>query len=490
MASYRCKACGYIYNERVEDLKFDELLNTWKCPLCGRKKIQFEIADEFTKKEINEVINSVTTPYNAVVVNKDNPSIERVDGCINCGICTRTCLAREKMGDPKFLNCVGCGQCILTCPKKVLQPKNDIYRFLEAKRNKKICVAYIAPGARVAIGDKFGYKPGALLGTKLVGLLKKLGFKYVFDVTFGADLTIMEEATELINRLNNKGKLPMMTSCCPSWVRYAQIYYPELLDNLSTTKSPIAIEGTVVKNYFSKIKNIDPRDIFTVAITPCTAKKWEIIDSEVKDTDLVITIHELTEYLNNTKIDFEKIKRRQFDKLVGMGSGAGLIFGASGGVMEAAIRTAHYLMTGKKLNKINVNNVRGYNNIKEAQIKMGDKYLNVCVVDEIANALPILEDVKNNKSKYDFIEVMNCRGGCIGGGGQPYHSLKDEALIKEKRMSSLYLKDAQMKIRSAYANPYVKKIYREFLDYPNSPKAEELLHRKYVNLSFLNHNNR
>ncbi len=479
MASYRCIACGYIYSERKEKISFSDLPNNWKCPLCGRKKSQFEIGDEFTNKEVLEVINSDVTPYNAVVINKDNPSIERVEGCINCGICTRTCLQRENMGDLKCLNCVGCGQCILTCPKRVLQPKNSIHEFLNAKKDKKICIAYVAPGSRVSIGDKFGYEPGALLGTKLVGLLKKLGFKYVFDVTFGADLTIMEEASELIYRIKNKKTLPMMTSCCPAWVRYAQIFYPELLSHLSTTKSPIAIEGSIVKNYFTKIKNIDPKDIYTVAITPCTAKKWEILDPQLNDTDSVITIHELTEYLNNTKIDFDKIKRKQFDKVIGSGSGAGLIFGSTGGVMEATIRTAHYLLTGKKLRNINVISVRGYNNLKEATIKMGDITLNVAAVNEISNIKPILEDIKKGVCKYDFIEVMNCRGGCIGGGGQPYHKINEEEFIKEKRMSSLYEKDLHMKIRSAYANPSVQRIYKNYLGKPLSPLSEELLHRNY-----------
>ena len=479
MASYRCKACGYIYNERKEKNSFPELPNNWKCPLCGRKKSQFEFGNEFTNKEVLEVINSEVTPYNAVIINKNNPSIERVDGCINCGICTRTCLQRENMGDLKCLSCVGCGQCIMTCPKKVLQPKNDIYKFLEAKRNKKICIAYIAPGSRVSIGDKFGYEPGALLGTKLVGLLKKIGFKYVFDVTFGADLTIMEEASELIDRIKNKKVLPMMTSCCPAWVRYAQVFYPRIIPHLSTTKSPISIEGAIVKNYFTKLKGINPEDIYTVAITPCTAKKWEILDSELNDTDCVITIHELTEYLNNTKIEFDKIKRRQFDKIIGTGSGAGLIFGSTGGVMEATIRTAHYLLTGKKLKNINVTSVRGYNSLKEATIKMGEYVLNVAAVDEIANVKPILVDIQKGNCKYDFIEVMNCRGGCIGGGGQPYHQLNEEEYIKEKRMRSLYEKDANMKIRSAYANPSVQRIYKKYLGKPLSPLSEKLLHRHY-----------
>ena len=289
----------------------------------------------------------------------------------------------------------------------------------------------------------------------------------------------MEEASELIDRLQNNKKLPMMTSCCPAWVRYAQIFYPELLPNLSTTKSPISIEGAIVKKYFTKIKGIDPDDIFTVAITPCTAKKWEILDRQLQDTDCVITINELTEYLNNTKIDFSKIKRRNFDKVIGLGSGAGLIFGSTGGVMESALHTAHYLLTKRTLKNLNYTDVRGYNNVKEATVKLGKYTLHVAAVDEMTNVKPILDDIKKGKCKYDFIEVMNCRGGCIGGGGQPYHKISEEAYIKEQRMASLYEKDRNMKIRTAHENPYVKKIYRVYLGKPLSPLAEELLHRNY-----------
>lgn len=484
MSNYRCKACGFIYDNKKEKVPFERKRKKYRCPLCGRDKTHFEIADEFTDYEVNKVINSDLTPYNAVVVDKNNPSIERVEGCINCGMCTRTCKLREGMDDnEKFLTCLGCGQCILTCPKKVLQPKNDIYKFFDAKKEGKTCIAYIAPGARVSIGDEFGYKPGTILGTKLVGLLKKLGFKYVFDVTFAADLTIMEESKELLERIKNGKNLPMITSCCPSWVRYCEIYYPELLNNLTTCKSPIAMEGTIVKNYFAKLKNLDPDNIFTVAITPCTAKKWEIKRKNITDTDLVITVRELSDYLNNTRIKFDKIKNCKFDKELGRGSGAGLIFGATGGVLEAALRTANFYETGKPLKKCNIISIRGYNGLKETNVTIGKRTLKVAAVDELKNAIPILEQIKNGTCEYDYIEIMNCRGGCIGGGGQPTYKLPEEAFVKEKRIESLYKRDNELLWKNSYENKNIKKLYTDYLEYPGSEIAHELLHTTYTDRS-------
>ena len=477
MTKYRCKACGYIYDNKKEEIDFIKLPKKYHCPICNRKKSQFELADEFSSYEIKKVINANLTPYNAVVIDKNNSSIERVEGCINCGMCTKTCLQKENMPhNEKFLTCLGCGQCIFTCPKKVLQPKNEIYKFLEAKKSGKVCIAYIAPASRVSIGDSFGYNAGTFLGTKLVGLLKKIGFNYVFDVTFGADLTIMEEATEFIERLENKKNLPLFTSCCPSWVKYVENYYPEFINNLSTCKSPIGMEGTIVKKYFSKRMNIDEKNVFTVAITPCTAKKMEAIIPEY-NTDLVITISELTEYLQNTKINFSKIKPLKFDKQIGEGSGAGIIFGSSGGVLEAVLRTVNYNITGKKLKKINIEDVRGFNGIKETKIKIGEKTLNVCAVSGLANVRKLLDQIKRKKVSFDIVEVMNCEGGCLGGGGQPFNRINEMDYYKEKRMISLYKKDQSLKCRNSFENIKIKKLYTDFLNYPNSPVAKELLHK-------------
>jgi ferredoxin hydrogenase len=477
MTKYRCKICGYIYDE---DILFKDLKDDWKCPLCGTFKDMFEVGDE------KEEVGSEATIYNAVTIYENNPCIERVEGCINCGICTKTCLEREKMrGDEDCLICVGCGQCIITCPKRVLQPKNDIYKFLKAKSEGKICIAYTSPAVRVSIGDGFGYDAGTFLEGKLVSLLRSIGFKYVFDVTFWADLTIMEEASELLDRIKNNKCLPMITSCCPAWVRYAEIFYPDILEHLSTCKSPIGMQGAMVKEYFAKVNNINKDDIYTVAITPCTAKKGEVNRSEIDGTDCVITVSELIDYIKAENINFNDLEEDKFDDILSNGSGAGLIFGNTGGVMESALRTANYLVTGRELKDVDIVSVRGYNRVKESEINLGDISLRVAVIDEIGNALPILDSIKNNNCKYDFIEIMNCRGGCIGGGGQPVHKIFQEQEVKEKRIDSIYKKDKNSKYRYSYQNPNIKNIYDEFLDYPLSPIAHSLLHTTYKDKSEL-----
>lgn len=457
MKEIRCVNCGYI------------IKNEKKCPLCG--SIEFEIGDEMTHFK--------TTDYNAVTIYDDNPCIERIEGCINCGICSKTCIEREKMkDDEKCLVCVGCGQCIITCPKKIIQPKNNINKFLEAKKQGKICIVSIAPATRTSIGDVFGYEKGEYLEKKLVGLLRKLGFDYVFDITFGADITIMEEANELLKRIE-QNNLPMLTSCCPAWVRYAEIFYPEIISNISTTKSPIAIQNTIIKEYFLPLKKIKEEDVKIFNITPCTAKKGESERSELNSNDIVITISELVDYLKKKEIDFEKIEESNFDDILGKGSGAGLIFGNTGGVMESALRTLYYLDTGKEIDIDTLKPLRTYNGIKELEIKIKNKILKVAAIDEIGNAIPILESIKNNTCKYDFIEIMNCRGGCIGGGGQPIYKRNEEDEIKKKRIESLYNEDKNMKIRYSYQNKDIKRIYDNFLEKPLSEKAVKLLHTTY-----------
>lgn len=478
--TYRCQICGYVYNEEEE---FEDLPDDWKCPLCGIPKNKFEHGSELDR-ELLEDVDSNATEYNAVTIYDDNPCIERVDGCINCGICRRTCLEREAMrGDEDCLICVGCGQCIITCPKRVLQPKNDIWKFLKAKKEGKVCIAYTSPGVRVSIGDSFGYEPGEFLENKLVGVLRKLGFQYVFDVTFGADLTIMEEASELIERIKKKENLPMITSCCPAWVSYAEIFYPKILNHISTCKSPIGMQGMMVKKYFSKIKNLKEEDIFTVAITPCTAKKGEIVRDEIDGTDLVITISELTDYMKAFQMNLQDIEESKFDDILSNGSGSGVIFGNTGGVMEAALREAYFMLTQEKLPNCNLEEVRGYNGVKESQVQIGELTLKVAVIDEIKNALPILDSIQNNTCPYDFIEIMNCRGGCIGGGGQPIHKITEEQKVKEKRIESLYQKDMNSINRYPHENPDIIKIYKDFLNKPLSEKSHKLLHTTYQDKS-------
>jgi ferredoxin hydrogenase len=429
---------------------------------------------------------------NAVDISSDNPSIMRInDLCVNCGICTQTCIIREGINfkDNSSL-CVYCGQCIQTCPVKSLIPKFEYNLFEKAKKDGKVCIAYISPASKTSIGEILGCDYGTFEDKKLVGLLKHLGFDYVFDTSFAADLTIMEEASELVSRIKNKNKLPLLTSCCPAWVKYAEEFYPELLPNISSCKSPIGMMGSVILEYFCKVNNLNKDDIYTVAITPCTAKKYEIKRSEIEGTNLVITINELESIIKSKNIKFDDIESSNYDSLFGEGSGAGIIFGSTGGVTEAALRTAYYLLTNKKLesDKLVFNDIRGHDNIKEVSINIDGDIINVCVINGITNAKNILEDIKNNNSKYHFVEVMNCTGGCIGGGGQPKVAISKEKEVKNMRMNSLYKRDEEIKVRCSYNNPNIIKIYNDFFGKPLSNKALELLHTKYEDKSYLNNN--
>lgn len=425
----------------------------------------------------------------AIYIAKDNPAIERIDEkCIDCGICTNTCRQRENIENTSNKSiCINCGQCVQTCPTGAIVPKQDKNKLKEAIKNKKVCIAYTSPSVRVALGDEFGMEYGEFVQGKLVTTLRKIGFKYVLDVTFGADLTIMEEAYELVERIKNNGVLPMFTSCCPSWVKYAEIFYPEILDHISTCKSPIGMQGQIVKNYFIQKHNLNKEDVFCVAITPCTAKKYEISRKEIDGTDLVITTKELADIIKEEKIDFANLEDGNYDSLLQEASGAGMIFGNTGGVMEAALRTAYYILTGKELEKekIEFKEVRGMQNVKEATININGINLNIAIIHKMSSAIPILEEVKNGTSKYHYIEIMNCVGGCIGGGGQPKFKIAEEMQIKEKRIESLYSRDRENKIRCSHQNPEIIKLYEEFLEKPLSKKSEELLHTTYEDKSYL-----
>lgn len=425
----------------------------------------------------------------AVPIAENNVAIKRIrEKCIDCGMCLRICKEREGIEDLcKGNTCVNCGQCVQACPVGALIPKKDADKLEEARKNNKICIAYTSPSVRVAIGDEFGMEPGKYAQGKLVSALRKLGFNYVLDVTFGADLTILEEANELVYRIKNGGKLPMFTSCCPAWVKYAEMYYPEILENISTCKSPIGMQGEIVQNYFTKKMNLNKEDIYTVAITPCTAKKYEVAREEIGGTDIVLTTKEIIDMLKEKEIDLNDLEDSNYDSLLGEGSGAGMIFGNTGGVMEAALRTAYNIMTGKELERdaIVFNNVRGIENVKEAKINIEGTEINIAVIHKMSSAKPILEDVKNGKSKYHYIEIMNCLGGCIGGGGQPKTKMSDEIEVKKKRIESLYQRDEEDKIRVSHKNPDIIKVYEEFLGKPLSSKSEELLHTSYKDKSNL-----
>lgn len=383
--------------------------------------------------------------------------------------------------------CVGCGQCIVNCPVGALTEKDDSKLVLEAINNPDIhVVVQTAPAVRATLGEEFGMPAGTLVTGKMVASLKKLGFDKVFDTDLGADVTIMEEGTEFISRLNNGGKLPMITSCSSGWITYAEKFYPELLEHLSTTKSPMEILGVLIKSYYAKKTNIDPKKIYSVALMPCSAKKAEIIRPEleldgIKQVDQVITTRELARMLKQANINLNNLEDEDFDNPLGEATGAGHIFGTTGGVMEAALRSIYEMYTGKELAKLEYTNVDNNESIREAKVSLKDKDIWVVVAQGLKNASKIMDEIKDGTSKYSFIEIMTCPGGCIMGGGQPIHSSYSLSKIplKNLRAKALYNADKNAKYRKSHDNPKVKKIYSEFLDEPNSKIAHELIHTKY-----------
>ena len=365
-------------------------------------------------------------------------------------------------------------------------------KVLKLLKNKdKTVVFSFAPAVRVALGEEFGLEPGVNVDKKIISALKKLGAKYVFDITFGADLTVMEEAMELVNRIQENKNLPMFTSCCPAWIKYVEIFYPELIPNLSTCKSPIAMQGSTIKTYFAKMKNINPEDLVNVVIAPCTAKKYEIRRDELnvtkRDTDFVLTTRELARMIKENDINFLNLEDSEFDSPLGLGSGAGVIFGNTGGVAEAALRTAYHFITNKDLKDDDLvfSSVRGMAGVKEAQIEIEGKVIKVAVLNGMKNAKNLIDKMKEEKFDYQFIEVMNCIGGCIAGGGQPKLTLLKMKDGKLKRIDGLYSEDEKMKKRVSYKNPDIIKIYKDFYGEVGSSLAHQYLHTSYKNKSYL-----
>ena len=491
MKKYRCKLCGYI--EEVEG----ELSTDYVCPICGARLDQME---EIVEEEVETTVE-IEPEDKKIPISNDNPSISRtLEKCVNCGICKNVCQNKvgicyqnKVSGNPA---CINCGQCILNCPMGAIVPKYDYQKVdLEIQNPKKILVALTSPAVRVSLGEEFGQEAGTNVEGKMVTALRKLGFDYVLDTTFGADITIMEEASELIERIQHNKNLPQYTSCCPAWVKYVEIYHKELIPNLSSCKSPIGMQTALIKTYFAKKRNINPNDIVTVAITPCTAKKAEIkreelCDSgkywnqEIRDGDYVLTTSELAIYLKEKNIDFIALEDSNYDDLFGRGSGAGVIFGNTGGVCEAAIRTAYYMLTGNHPNGklLEFSDVRGLDGIKEAAVHINDLDIHVAIVHGIPNLEKLL---KSDVSKYHFIEVMNCRGGCIGGGGQPLLPIGKQDDFLRKRIQGLYNCDIISGIRNSYESPDIKRIYDEFLEKPLSELSEQLLHTTYHDKSML-----
>lgn len=499
MKKFVCKICGYIEET-------DILAENYVCPLCGVDKSNFEVVDEnISDIEIDAVIDSLVEEALDVKTNKivnnieedkrvriieNNHCISRVnEKCINCGQCKKTCenivnisYDLNKCSEPI---CIGCGQCILNCPTGAIVPK---YSYKEVKSiidmNEKIVIALISPAVRVSIGEAFGLEAGENYEKKLVTALKKLGFDYVFDTAFGADLTILEEVAEFANRLKNKERLPQFTSCCPAWVKYAEIYHPELLDHISSCKSPIGMQCAIIKNYFTEKKGFEPSKIVTVAITPCTAKKLEAREYTL-NIDHVLTASELSILLKEEDIQFASLNDSEFDTILGESSGGGVIFGSTGGVCESAIRTLYRIITKKNmlLDELSFKNLRGFDGIKEAKIKIGQYELRVAVVQQLENLEKLLEN--NKYKKYHFIEVMNCKGGCVGGGGQPLTSIQKMDSTKELRAKGLYEIDKKRVVRSAHDNKELKTLYKEYLKQPLSDISLNLLHTSYTDKSNL-----
>jgi NADH-quinone oxidoreductase subunit G/NADP-reducing hydrogenase subunit HndD len=431
-----------------------------------------------------------------------SPSLERdPEKCILCGRCVNACNEIQKVGAIDFIrrgfsslvapayeysvnetSCIYCGQCIMVCPVGALREKSHQKLVWEYINDRDLfTVAQIAPAVRVAVGEEFGLEPGVDVSAKMVTALKRMGFDRVFDTNFGADLTIMEEASELVHRLQKDQPIPMITSCSPGWVKYLEHFYPELLPHLSTCKSPHEMEGAIIKSYYAKIMGIEPEKIRVVSVMPCVAKKFEAqrpeLGGEFPDVDAVITTREFIRMLKIAGIDFTKLPETEFDNPLGESTGAGAIFGASGGVMEAALRTAYWMITGVDLENLDFIEVRGLKGVKEAEVDINGTKLRVAAVSGVGHVREILDDIKNGKSRYHFIEVMACEGGCINGGGQPIPRNTDKLIARQQ---GLYRIDKNRKSRCSHHNEGVKILYKEFLEKPNSSVSHQYLHTKYT----------
>jgi len=435
--------------------------------------------------------------------------------CILCGRCVSVCSAIQSVKAIDFSGrgksskvttffdsglansvCVNCGQCLLVCPTGAIVEKSataEVWRALADP--KKFVVVEVAPAVRAALGEEFGMPAGTLVTAKLAQALRKLGFDKVFDTQFSADLTIMEEGHELIDRIKNKGSLPLITSCSPGWIKFAEHFYPQILGNISSCKSPQQMFGSVAKTYYAKKYNIDPRNIVVVSIMPCTAKKFEALRPEMKsafgywkdelslkesdafyDVDYVLTTREASRLIKEAGINFVNLEGEDFDEPLGISTGAAVIFGATGGVMEAALRTAYEVLTGRQLDKLDFMGLRGLDGIKVAEVDIDGLKLKVAVASSLSKARVLLDEIKEGKSPYAFIEIMTCPGGCLGGAGQPIPTNNE---IRLKRMEAIYCEDKNKPLRKSHENPAVQALYKEFLGQPLGEKSHHLLHTHY-----------
>ena len=485
----------------------DECLTCPRNQECELQRLaaEFGVREQPFPKKIRH--SPIDTSTGSLILNPDK--------CIRCGRCVKVCQDMQNVWAIEFLGrgektriapaadvklgegpCIKCGQCSAHCPVGAIYENDQTAEVWEALLktgdDAKTCVVQIAPAVRVALGEAFGQAPGTNLTKKIYTALRRLGFDAIFDTNFAADLTIMEEGTEFLKRFTNaatgkEGPLPLITSCCPAWVDYLEKYYGDMIPNFSTAKSPQQMMGAMIKTYYAQKSNLDPAKVYSVSIMPCTAKKFEnsrdktMYSSGQKDVDVTLTTRELARMIKQAGIDLLNLPESEPDSPMGPNTGAGVIFGATGGVMEAALRTAYTLITGEDLKDVNFTGVRGLSGIKEASIHIKGTEVRVAVAHQMGNIAQVLEMVKKAKADgkdvpWHFIEVMACRGGCIGGGGQPY-GCTDE--VRKMRIRGIYDADEASEYRCSHQNPYIKQVYAEFLEKPGSHKAHELLHTHY-----------
>ena len=488
----------------VELLMSDHPKDCLVCAKSGECDLQ-DVAEKFGIREIR--YEGAMSTYR-----KDSsPSIIRdMDKCIMCRRCETMCNDVQTCGILTAVNrgfdavvapafemnlentaCTFCGQCVAVCPVGALTERDNTWDVVNAIADKdKVVIVQTAPAVRAALGEEFGMEPGTSVTGKMVAALKRIGFDHVFDTDFAADLTIMEEGTEFLDRLtrflngDKSVKLPILTSCCPGWVKFFEHQFPDLLDIPSTAKSPQQMFGAIAKSYYADLLGIPREKMVVVSIMPCLAKKYEATRPEFKvngnpDVDFVLSTRELGRLIKRMNIDFVTLPDEDFESPLGESTGAAPIFGATGGVIEAALRTAYELATGKTLEKVDFESVRGMQGIRSAEVQVGDKTLKIGIAHELGNARKLLEEIQAGKSQYHAIEVMACPGGCIGGGGQPYHH--GDITVLKKRTQSLYKEDAGKTLRKSHQNPYIIELYEKFLGKPLSEKSHHLLHTHYFN---------